>query len=227
MWYNRGNNIVMSEGASHTTLTVINLFRRFIVNIVPHFVYELVDPRDMSVFYVGITIDLYDRFRQHMHCSGKNPQKDQRIQEILEAGHLPVMRTVELANSLAQALLRETYWIHHHLQLGTSLVNVLEVPGKVVRGPRVMRPIRKDNLPNGVVGRARKRTDVLEMLTVVHDTGAWPADISPQMQRYYRREYPEFFQNSKRSRRIRALRLTNGYEFPLTDVKDTSSSQAV
>lgn len=79
---------------------------------IPHYVYRWVDPRDQSIFYVGITVNLYERYKQHMRCDGANPQKDQRIQDILAAGHLPMMQTIEQLDTFGQALQRERYWIH-------------------------------------------------------------------------------------------------------------------
>src|SRR6266487_3162719 len=110
MWYNEGTKIVV-PGSACDTPGRINLDWRLIMSSIPHYVYEWVDPCDQSVFYVGITIDLYARYRQHMHCDGLNPQKDARIQEILASGHLPVMRTIEQVKSFDAALERESYWI--------------------------------------------------------------------------------------------------------------------
>lgn len=210
MWYNEGTKLLCSRGAGNTRERELYLYERRAMNSLspcPHYVYELVDPRYQSVFYVGITIDLLERFKQHMHCDGVNPQKDQRIQEILEAGHLPIMRTIEQVLTRDQAIQREQYWIADRLQLGALLVNISEIPGRIVRGPRVMRPIQRNASLNNALGRERKHADVIAMLTSVRDTGVWPDDVSLQMQRYYRREYSEFFRNDRRSKRLRLSHL--------------------
>lgn len=94
---------------------------------IPHYVYEWVDPRDMSIFYVGITVDLYERYKQHMRCDGINPQKDLRIQEILASGHLPIMRTIEHLPTFEEAAKRERYWIQDYMSRGVCLLNIIGV----------------------------------------------------------------------------------------------------
>ena len=131
MCYNEGTKIVVLAGAWNTPLTLLAhllLKGRCTMSSIPHYVYEWVDPRDQSVFYVGITINLYARYRQHMHCDGLNPQKDARIQEILASGHLPVMRTIEQVKSFDGALERESYWIKFYLQQGIALTNIARTP---------------------------------------------------------------------------------------------------
>lgn len=109
---------------------------------IPHYVYEWVDPRDMSIFYVGITIDLYERYRQHMRCDGINPQKDQRIQEILMSGHLPIMRTIEQVTTFDHAAARERYWIQRYLREGVKLLNIAGTsrPNQPKREKRIKKP---------------------------------------------------------------------------------------
>src|SRR5258708_10718809 len=48
-------------------------------------IYGMVDPRDNSVFYVGLTNNLYLRFKQHMLMSDSNDRKKSMIQTILDA----------------------------------------------------------------------------------------------------------------------------------------------
>jgi hypothetical protein len=52
-------------------------------------------------------------------------------------------------------------------------------------------------------GRINTFWETIEMLTVVRETGQWPGGVSPAMQRYYKREYPEFFSNGKRAANAR------------------------
>lgn len=131
----------MSGGARNTP-DRIRLDWRHIVNTLPqhaqnfHFVYELVDPRDTSIFYVGITQDLYTRFRQHMRRDGTNYLKDQRIGEILASGHLPIMRTRERVLTPLEASEREVYWIRYHLGQGVALVNITVAIDAAQRQPK-------------------------------------------------------------------------------------------
>ena len=165
----------------------------------PHFVYELIDPRDNAVFYIGITIDLYARYRQHMHCDGINVLKDTRIRAIREDGYLPIMHRLELVASVEAARAREQYWIRHYTALGVVLLNA-EVSGRPQ--PRqtitVKAPFQQPPKPsNERAGRRVSFADIVDMLSQVRETGQWPEDVSLSMRRYYRRTYPEFFRNGK------------------------------
>lgn len=90
MWYNEGSKI-LSPSAMVEHPRAVYLVRRYtmpttlsprVLKNKSHFVYELVDPRDdMPIFYVGITQDLYRRFKDHMGCDGTNVQKDRRTRK--------------------------------------------------------------------------------------------------------------------------------------------------
>lgn len=182
----------------------------------PCYVYELVDPRNQSIFYVGITLDLYGRYRQHMRCDGTNPQKDMRIQEILESGHLMIMRTIECVKTSEEASVSEKRWIWNYRVAGVRLLNIA-VPRYRHRGlginvPDSQKSTRRtrQSMPTfRTPGSPKEKTfaAVIDMLVGVRETGKWPDDVSPQMRRYYRREYPEFFQNGKRWAKIREERI--------------------
>jgi predicted GIY-YIG superfamily endonuclease len=116
------------------------------------FVYSIDDPtKDYIPFYVGITIDLYERFKQHMRCDGTNVQKDRRIQEILAAGHLPIMRTIEQTEPFGEALEREAYWIIHYLNQGVVLTNLSGVPAD-----RCLPIVKKE--------RPKQRLDLIDLM---------------------------------------------------------------
>jgi len=55
-------------------------------------VYGLIDPRDQSTFSIGITLDREERLKQHTRYDEANVRKDQRIREIVAAGHVPVIQ---------------------------------------------------------------------------------------------------------------------------------------
>jgi hypothetical protein len=90
-----------------------------------HVIYDLFDSRPgvHVPFYVGITDDLYGRFMQHLRCVGDNEAKNMRLREMLAQGYLPQMRTLEIKRTREEAQVRETYWIHHYLDLGYVLLN--------------------------------------------------------------------------------------------------------
>jgi predicted GIY-YIG superfamily endonuclease len=87
-------------------------------------IYGLEDQRNQEVFYVGITDALQARFLQHLCRTSSNGAKDTRVQEMVKAGYLPLMRTLQIVEEREQALGREAYWIHHFERMGFILVNV-------------------------------------------------------------------------------------------------------
>ncbi len=101
----------------------------------PRFIYALIDPRDDTVRYVGVTKDVY--FRLHRHV--KDDTKDSKrawINELEQLGlspELEVLETIEIEPDRPEdidaiALQREKYWIQEFLKSGASLLNVQSVP---------------------------------------------------------------------------------------------------
>ena len=86
-------------------------------------IYGLIDPRDQSVFYIGMTDDVYGRFLQHLRCDGSNLMKDARIQELKDVNIMVIMSTFQLVRGLEDARKREAYWIRHYHDLGMPLTN--------------------------------------------------------------------------------------------------------
>jgi hypothetical protein len=89
----------------------------------PTIIYGLVDPRDSSVFYIGLTNHLYHRFKQHMLMAGTNKRKQNRIQAILDAHMLPWMHTLEVVDVHASPREREVAWIKAYRESGADLLN--------------------------------------------------------------------------------------------------------
>jgi len=58
----------------------------------------------------------------------------------------------------------------------------------------------------GRPGRQRTEAQVEELLTYVQARGSWPHGISDQMQRYYKREYPEYFRKGKSRKKVQTHR---------------------
>lgn len=99
-----------------------------IKNPIPHDVYRLRDPRDKSVFYVGISKNSQRRYKQHLACVGLNFNLNLRIQEILQNGFIPEMEIIERAiPGVTKAREYERFWINHHIRQGDPLTNIAEV----------------------------------------------------------------------------------------------------
>lgn len=78
-------------------------------------------------------------------------------------------------------------------------------------GPGPIKKLPKKMQFKGKVGRQRTEAEVEELLTLVQArNGVWPNDnyVSQQMQRYYRREYPEYFRKGKKGKKVQAHRST-------------------
>jgi hypothetical protein len=86
-------------------------------------IYGLVDPRDSKVFYIGLTNNLYLRFKQHMLMSGDNERKQARIQGILDAHMLPWMLTLEVVDDDVDPREREIAYIQAYVDAGYELLN--------------------------------------------------------------------------------------------------------
>jgi hypothetical protein len=87
-------------------------------------IYRLRDPRDNAIRYIGITVNVFERFKQHLRCDGVNPAKDAWIVELELAQVLPVMDSLEQICPWPYALARESYWISFYQLLGADLFNV-------------------------------------------------------------------------------------------------------
>lgn len=117
-------------------------------------VYRLIDPRDRSTRYVGLTENLLTRFIQHLRCVDKNARKNDWIHELDSLGLVPIAEQLELITDRSIAAKRERYWMQHYRYLGNDLFNAalpaieikpaLEVEEEIpvqpsvtkVRGPR-------------------------------------------------------------------------------------------
>jgi len=93
-----------------------------------HDAYRLSDPRDKSVFYVGISKNVHRRYKQHLACSGLNFKLNIRIQDILQNGLLPELELIEQGMiGSEKSRERERFWIKYHQDLGDSLTNIAEM----------------------------------------------------------------------------------------------------
>lgn len=170
-------------------------------------VYALIDPRSHAVRYVGITNNVYERFKQHIRCNGVNAGKDAWIQDLQSQQHMVIMQTLEQVETADQARIQERYWIRHYDRLGAVLLNADVVHAKLPPKPKFSAKIKVKSpqvtTQEENAGRRTSFVQMIEMLSKVHETHEWPGDISPQMQRYYKRTYPEFFHNGQKWARMR------------------------
>jgi predicted GIY-YIG superfamily endonuclease len=92
-------------------------------------IYTLIDPRDLSVRYVGATTDIKRRFKDHtthMGKNGANPQKKEWIRELRTMGLKPEMEFIECTTEKAFAKEREKFWIDFFLSEEEPLLNIAE-----------------------------------------------------------------------------------------------------
>lgn len=87
-------------------------------------IYALIDPRDNTVRYVGLTDDVYKRFVQHIQCSGNNYAKNIWITELRSVNKMVIMETLEEVESRDLAEERERYWIRHFEMLQEPIANI-------------------------------------------------------------------------------------------------------
>lgn len=87
-------------------------------------VYALIDPRDNTVRYVGITDDVYARFLQHIKGMDENYGKSVWIQELRALNKMVIMETLEECEANEKACERESYWIRHFEMLQEPLMNI-------------------------------------------------------------------------------------------------------
>lgn len=86
-------------------------------------VYRLIDPRDRSTRYVGLTENLLTRFVQHLQCRDKNARKNDWIHELERLSMVPIAEQLEVITDRSIAAKRERYWMLHYRYLGADLFN--------------------------------------------------------------------------------------------------------
>src|SRR6266568_4337485 len=185
MWYNGStNNVVL--GSAVNTPSRIHLIGDVPMNTVPHHdlnfnfytVYALLDPRDDSIKYVGLTINPERRLARHISSrTSATPEKRTWHEELIALNITPILLPLETGMFCEmEARERESFWIKELLEAGSELFNSPSTNG----------------------GRLRSNAHVEELLRFYQDVGKFPDGVSPQMQRYYKREYPKFFRRRKR-----------------------------
>lgn len=84
-------------------------------------IYGLIDPRDNKIKYIGQTIDLERRYKQHCSVYG-NSSKDQWVLELINSGFKPALVHLETVQSI-DANPREQWWIELLKVIGGDMVN--------------------------------------------------------------------------------------------------------
>src|SRR5258708_1478151 len=94
-------------------------------------IYQLVDPRDNTPRYVGLSSDVLGRFAQHI-MQKDNKVKAEWIEELKQAGHLPRIQVLE-ANipTISEARSKERQWIKHLQAAGARLTNLQTVVKRI------------------------------------------------------------------------------------------------
>lgn len=154
----------------------------------PYTIYALIDPRDYTVRYIGITDDVYQRFKEHLRCDGYNPGKDAWIEELKQANVMLIMKTLEVVETVDQARERETHWIHYHRFLGIPLFNLVIPTIRIPSTPRTRKPRSKPTTPGKPLGRKYDNEGIRQLVLHRYRHSAWPEDMSRDMKQDY-----EFF----------------------------------
>src|SRR5487761_1096917 len=138
MWYNEHTNIVLpGQCCKHSQAWKHLDWRCLMTTVSPrsqkgklYTIYTLIDPRDQTVRYVGITYDVYQRMRQHSRQEGNNKGKKARVRGFEELQNIFIMHSLEQVRTIEEALEREIYWIQHYLQQGAHLTNIAGMSGR-------------------------------------------------------------------------------------------------
>lgn len=95
-----------------------------------HQVYALIDPRDKTTHYVGVSKNAYSRLAQHM--SEVENEKRAWLSELKRLGlspELQILETIENDQDIVSiALEREKHWIDRFSRSGSPLSNIINVP---------------------------------------------------------------------------------------------------
>jgi len=86
-------------------------------------IYALLDPRDTSCRYVGMTNDLTERYIAHLRMGEVNRQKNRWVLELKSLGLVPLCRTLETVETERQARERERAWIEGFMEIDEPLYN--------------------------------------------------------------------------------------------------------
>lgn len=90
-------------------------------------VYALLDPRDNTIRYVGISIDANQRFAQHLRGYAGSRYERRWLRELREKGLSPTLLILETIpqgpDAYEIACEREKFWIQEMIQANEPLLN--------------------------------------------------------------------------------------------------------
>jgi predicted GIY-YIG superfamily endonuclease len=90
-----------------------------------HTVYGLKDPRTDEVRYIGMTVNVTQRFSYHISRIDKSNQTKQSWLDDLKANSLqPDLIIIEDNLDRQEAFVREKYWLQIYLEQGANLTNM-------------------------------------------------------------------------------------------------------
>lgn len=90
----------------------------------PVFIYTLTDPRTSQIRYVGKTVDIEGRMRQHnSRMSSPITHRDYWGNSLLDSGQKPVFTVIDVANENNWEDI-ERFWISYHRNNGFPLTNL-------------------------------------------------------------------------------------------------------
>ena len=99
-------------------------------------IYILIDPRDNTVRYVGMSVNAQFRYYQHLY-TGTSQRMKRWISELQLLDMAPLLQIVETINRteeiphedlIAIVREREAYWMHKYLYSGAPLLNTMGIP---------------------------------------------------------------------------------------------------
>ena len=141
-----------------------------------YYVYKLIDPSNNIPFYVGKGCG--DRAKSHLWNKAKtnNPRKDQKIEEIRLAGHVPLIEYVQTGLSSSDAYLLEEQLIRQYGRLGFDQGGILTNIKKDARPPsqkgtkKQFTEEHRKNLSNSLRGKPKKNPPWNKGLTKSSDS---------------------------------------------------------
>ncbi len=88
------------------------------------YIYSLKDPRDYQIKYIGKTVDIDRRIKEHNQIHrNKKSKKNSWITHLIRNGMQPIMEVLEECEE-SRWVEREKYWIRYYKELGFDLKNM-------------------------------------------------------------------------------------------------------
>ena len=91
----------------------------------PGYIYGLSDPRTKKIRYVGQTVNLDNRYKQHCEKMDKTP-KSNWVNELKKNRLLPSLTILEHVDDSSDLSYKEKWWISIGRKIGWDLLNVAD-----------------------------------------------------------------------------------------------------